>query len=118
MTCSVCLPASPSCELYELVFKSAGFTCHTYQQCSEHKGELNIYGLVADLMSAPVGSVVLLDYETLGQLMVVLSNSIQLDTVREQFDDMLREKNDQGNSVFASCVVAKIISNTSLRHDW
>lgn len=53
--------ARPSSGLWEHIFKSSGFTCHSYQYYSEDRGELNIYGLVADLMTAPEGAVVVLD---------------------------------------------------------
>jgi len=61
MKCNVCLLARPCSEHYERIFKSVGFTCSTYQYYNEDKGELNIYGLVADLMTAPEGAVVLMD---------------------------------------------------------
>ncbi|XP_064545380.1 aspartate aminotransferase, cytoplasmic-like [Drosophila montana] len=192
MQFNVCMLPRPSCELCERIFKSAGFTCQSFQYYCEAKGELNIYGLVADLMTAPEGAVVLLDAcaqnptgldpsidewkliahiikckkllplfhleshglasgdtaqdswavryfvdsgfdllcaqsfvksfglhnETVGQLMVVLKNSIQLETVREQFEAMLLESNEKSCSVFASRIVAKILTNASLRHEW
>ncbi|XP_062131716.1 aspartate aminotransferase, cytoplasmic-like [Drosophila sulfurigaster albostrigata] len=61
MKCNVCLLARPCSEHFEPIFKRAGFTCHGYQYYSEEKVELNIYGLVADLMTAPEGAVIVLD---------------------------------------------------------
>ncbi|XP_030374299.1 aspartate aminotransferase, cytoplasmic-like [Scaptodrosophila lebanonensis] len=61
MNFDTCVLARPSWELYEPIFKSIGFTCHSYQYYNAAKGELNIYGLVADLMTAPEGAVVVLD---------------------------------------------------------
>ncbi|KAM8708622.1 hypothetical protein ACLKA7_015573 [Drosophila subpalustris] len=192
MRCSVCLLARPCSEQYERIFKQAGFICNTYQYYNEDKCELNIYGLVADLMTAPEGAVVLMDAcaqnptslnltidewkliahivkckrmipifhlelhglasgdpaqdtwpvryfadsgfdllcvqsfvqnfglydDTLGHLMVVISNSTQLETVRDQFEATLVENSAECSSVFASRVVAKILNNVTLRNDW
>ncbi|XP_017864483.1 PREDICTED: probable aspartate aminotransferase, cytoplasmic [Drosophila arizonae] len=192
MRCTVCMLARPSCDQWVHIFKSAGFNCQSYQYYSEEKGELNIYGLVADLMTAPEGAVVVLDTcahnptgldptvdewkliahiirckkllplfhleshglasgdtvqdswpvryfvdsgfdllcaqsfvknfglynETLGHLMVVLNNSIQLSVVRGQFEDMMLRSKEKCFSAFASRIVAKILNNASLRRDW
>ncbi|XP_034481996.1 aspartate aminotransferase, cytoplasmic-like [Drosophila innubila] len=192
MRCSVCLLAQPCSEHYERILKSSGFMCHTYHYYSEDKGKLNIYGLVADLMTAPEGAVVLLDAcaqnptslnpsidewkliahivkckrmipifhlefhglasgdptqdtwpvryfadsgfdlfcvqsfvqnfglydDTLGHLMIVISNSTQVETVRNQFEATLVENNAECSSVFASRVVAKILNNPTLLNEW
>lgn len=56
--------------------------------------------------------------ETLGHLMVVLNNSIQLDVVRGQFEAMMLQNKEKSFSAFASRIVAKILNNASLRRDW
>ncbi|XP_034656573.1 aspartate aminotransferase, cytoplasmic-like [Drosophila subobscura] len=187
-----CLLARPCNTIYWKIFKAAGFNCQRYQYYSDTKGELNIYGLVADLMTAPDEAVVVLDAcaqhptgldpstdewklllhivkckkmlplihleapglasgdpnedawpvryfadsgidllcsqsfvknfglynETVGQLMVVLANSAQLNAVRGQFESMLLDKNAECSSVYASRVVAKILSDDKIRSDW
>ncbi|XP_022221403.2 aspartate aminotransferase, cytoplasmic-like [Drosophila obscura] len=60
-TRDVCLLARPCNPIYWKLFKAAGFNCQRYQYYSDTKGELNIYGLVADLMTAPDEAVVVLD---------------------------------------------------------
>jgi len=50
--------------------------------------------------------------------MVVISNNTHLETVRDQFEATLVENNAQCSSVFASRLVAKILTNATLRHDW
>ncbi|KAH8307135.1 hypothetical protein KR044_005688, partial [Drosophila immigrans] len=192
MKCKVCLLARPCSEHYEPIFKRAGFSCNGYQYCSEHKTELNIYGLVADMMTAPEGAVIVLDAcahnptslsptidewkliahiamckkmipvfnlefhglasgntsqdtwpvryfadfgfdflcvqsfvqnfglydEALGHLMAVVSNATHLETVKNQFESSLLEHNAQCSTVFASRVVAKVLTNATLRQDW
>ncbi|ALC44664.1 maker751 [Drosophila busckii] len=192
MKCNVCLLAKPSSETYERIFKQVGFQCHSYQYFSEAKGELNVFGLVADLMTAPEGTVVLLDAcaqnptgldpsvdewklishiikckkmlpllhleshglatgdvvqdawpvryfagcgfdvlcaqsfvknfslynETVGQLMIVLGNPKHLPAVREHLENMLLTEKEQSSSVFASRIVAKILTTTALHQEW
>lgn len=50
--------------------------------------------------------------------MVVLNNSIQLDVVRGQFEDMMLRSKEKCFTAFASRIVAKILNNASLRRDW
>ncbi|KAH8370854.1 hypothetical protein KR093_005212, partial [Drosophila rubida] len=192
MKCKVCLLAQLCSEHYEPIFKQAGFTCKRYQYCDVERNALNIYGLVADMMTAPDGAVIVLDAcaqnptnltptidewkliahiakckkmipifyleshglasgdtrrdtwpvryfaefsfdflcvqsfvqnfglydETLGHLMAVVSNVTHLDTVRHQLESSVLEHNAQCSSIFASRVVAKVLTNTTLRNDW
>lgn len=61
VNCNTCMLAYPHSQQYEQIFKRAGFMCSNYNYFCEDKGEINIYGLVADLLAAPELSVVLLD---------------------------------------------------------
>lgn len=61
VNCTACMLARPGCEQYQKIFNSAGFRCFSYNYYNEDMGALNTYGLVADLITAPEFSVVLLD---------------------------------------------------------
>ncbi|XP_002132793.2 aspartate aminotransferase, cytoplasmic-like [Drosophila pseudoobscura] len=191
-TRDVCLLARPCNPIYWQIFKEAGFNCQRYQYYSDARGELNIYGLVADLMTSPDGAVVVLDAcsqhptgqdpsvdewkllfhivkckkmlplihldspglasgdpnedawpvrffsdcgidvlcaqsfvknfglynETVGHLMVVLSNVAQVHAFRGQFESMLLDKNAECSSVHSSRIVAKILTDEKLRSEW
>lgn len=55
------LVSRPSWPLCEAMFQEKGFKCQSYQYSNSTTSDFNVYGLVADLMSAPEGSVVVLD---------------------------------------------------------
>ncbi|KAH8313050.1 hypothetical protein KR067_011982 [Drosophila pandora] len=188
----VCLLARPCNAEYWNIFRRAGFNCQSYQYYSDVKGQLNTYGLVADLMAAPEGAVVILDAcahnptgtdpsvdewqlighivkckkmlpvihlesaglasgdvnqdawpvryfaetgvdflcaqsfdknfglynDTIGQLMIVLANAEHYNKTKQNFEEIISEKNADSSAVSSSRIVAKVLNCREMRNNW